>query len=71
MSYYIGFLSEDCHHNYGSCSASYTVNEGSINNIPDYKTAKEEFNNLVESGEYFEIIIFNSDDKIIKSHSNY
>jgi len=71
MSYYIGYLSENCHHNHGSDSASYSINEGSVPNLPNYKTALEEFNKLVFTGEYFEIHIFDSSDKLLKSYSNY
>ncbi|NQZ57501.1 MAG: hypothetical protein HRT88_08540 [Lentisphaeraceae bacterium] len=66
MNYWIGYLSENCHHNYGSDTASYSLNEGSIKGL-SYKGALEKFKSLVESGEYYEILLFDSDDKVLKS----
>jgi hypothetical protein len=70
LSYWIGFISENCHHNYGSDTASYSINEGKLTGFT-YKLALDKFKEMVESQDYCEILLFNSEDKLIKSESWY
>lgn len=69
-SYWIGWISETVHHNYGSDCASYTVNDGRLVGF-DYKGAMAKFQELIESAEYCELVLFDEEDKIIKSWSMF
>ena len=69
-SYWIGWMSEICHHNWGSDCASYSVSDGRFDNL-SFQAAVEKFKELISSQDYCELILFDDQDKIIKSWSYF
>ena len=70
MSYEVQWMSETCHHNYGSCSASYSQNEGH-NVWPSYKLALDDFNVLSNDRNIFALYLVNPEGKTVKKQENY
>ena len=70
MSYQVQWMSETCHHNYGSCSALYSQDEGH-NNWPSYKLALDDFNVLSNDRNIFALYLVNPEGKTVKRQENY
>jgi len=68
--YKVQWMSETCHHNYGSCSASYSHDEGE-NTWSSYKLALDDFYVLCSDQSLYAVYLVNPKGKTIKRQENY